>query len=98
MGFITVTVTIDDRTGLDGRDIGSLIERHVKHQTNPAIEVTATPTSVDVRPEKNFTDIELSPEFMMKIKKGMRGKVRGEHLTTDQLEHILLSGAKRYGL
>jgi len=98
MAFKTITVTVDDKVGLDSKDIAGLIYRHVRHMSNPAVEITTTPDTIDVRFEKVFTDIELSAAFMASIKKGMRGKIRKQHLTSEELESILMAGAKKYGL
>lgn len=90
MAILTVTITIDDSTGLNGRDIGKMIERAVMH-VDPPIEVTATPTTVDVRFEKVYAeDIAITGDLYRRIHKTIGKK----NLTPEQ---ILKAGAKRYG-
>ncbi len=90
MATITVILTIDDSTGLNGRDIGKMIERAVCH-VDPPLEITATPTTIDVRFEKVYADdIAITGDLFRRIDKTIKGK----HLTPEQ---ILKAGAKRYG-
>lgn len=90
MATITVTLTIDDSTGLTGRDIGKMIERGLMH-VDPPIEVTATPTTIDIRFEKVYApDIAITGDLYRRIDKTIKGK----HLTPEQ---VLKAGAKRYG-
>lgn len=90
MATITVTLTIDDSTGLTGREIGKMIERAVMH-VDPPIEVTATPTTIDVRFEKQFApDVAITGDLYRRIHKTI-GKTS---LTPEQ---VLRAGAKRYG-
>ena len=90
MSTIRVTLTIDDSTGLTGRDIGRMIER-CTHDVNPPLEITATPTTIDIRFEKVFADdIAIEGDLYRRISKTIKGK----NLTPEQ---ILKAGAKRYG-
>lgn len=90
MAILTVTLTIDDSTGLTGRDIGKMIERAVSH-VDPPIEVTATPTTIDIRFEKVYApDVAITGDLYRRINKTIGKK----NLTPEQ---ILKAGAKRYG-
>ena len=90
MAILTVTLTIDDSTGLTGRDIGRMIERSLSH-VDPPIEVTATPTTIDVRFEKVYApDVAITGDLYRRIAKTTKGR----NLTPEQ---ILRAGAKRYG-
>lgn len=91
MAAITVTITIDESTGLNGRDIGRFIERCTSYVKNPALEITATPTTIDIRHEKTFSDIEITGPMYQALKK--EAKRRGV-----SIEKLLEAGAKRYGL
>ena len=90
MAVKTITITVDDSTGLTGREIGKMIERAVMH-VDPPIEVTATPTTIDIRFEKQFApDITIEGELYRRMRKTIGKK----NLTPEQ---ILKAGAKRYG-
>jgi hypothetical protein len=89
MAVRTVVITIDDSTGLTGRDIGKMIQR-CTNNVEPRIEVTATPTTIDVRFEKVFSEITVEGRLYEKIRKVAKER----NLTPEQ---ILTAGAKRYG-
>lgn len=89
MPQLTVTITIDDETGLTGREIGKMIQRCTSHTDSP-LEITATTTHIDIRFEKTYSEIAITGQLYERLKKA----ADKNHLTIDQ---ILEGGAKRYG-
>lgn len=89
MPQLTVTITIDDETGITGREIGKWIQRCTSHTDQP-LEVTATTTHIDIRFEKVYSEIAITGPLYERLKKA---SVKN-HLTIDQM---LEAGAKRYG-
>lgn len=90
MSQIKVTITIDSDTGLNGRDIGRMIQRETRH-VDPKLDITATPETIDIRFEKVFSEIAITGPLFEKLEK----VARELHTTPAK---ILEEGAKRYGL
>lgn len=84
---ITITVTSD--VGLTGREIAKMIERCTGH-SGDRLEITATPTTIDIRFEKQFSDIDLSPQLVKRLKEASKR-------TGVSIEDMLTHGARRYG-
>ena len=90
MPQLTVTITIDDETGLTGREIGKMIQRCTQHSGSP-LEITATKDTIDIRFEKQYApDVAITGDLYRRINKTIGKK----NLTPEQ---ILKAGAKRYG-
>lgn len=89
MAIKTITITVDDSTGLTGREIGKMIQRSTMY-VDPPIEVTSTTDTIDIRFEKQFSEITVEGDLYRRISKTIKGK----NLTPEQ---VLRAGAKRYG-
>ena len=85
----TVTITIDSATGLTGVDIGKIILRCVNHGDSK-YEITSTPDHIDIRFEKEYSDIAITGTLYERLSK--EAKKRGI-----PIEKMLEAGAKRYG-
>lgn len=89
MPQLTVTITIDADTGLNGRDIGKMIQRCTNHAGSP-LEITATPTAIDIRFEKQYSEIAITGSLYEKLKKA---SIKNGMSIDEMLSH----GARRYG-
>lgn len=86
-----VIITIDDSTGLTGRDIGKMIERCTVHAEGARLEITSTPDTIDIRFEKEYSEIAITGPLYERLAKA----AADNHVTINQ---ILEGGAKRYGV
>lgn len=89
MPQLTVTITIDDETGLTGREIGKMIQRCTQHSGSP-LEITATKDRIDIRFEKQYSEIAITGPLYERLVKA----AKANNMT---IEQMMAHGAKRYG-
>lgn len=91
MPQLKIALTIDTDTGLTAKDIARMIQRETRHVANPKLDVTVTPDTIDIRFDKEFSEIAITGSLFDRLEKA----AKENHTTIDK---ILESGAKRYGL